>query len=66
MNGKHDELITLRMPVWAFQGIMNGIEKWAGDHWDTFEITKPIEFVDLPPSWEITEEDGRRYLLPRE
>ena len=59
----HDELITLRMPVWAFQGIMNGLEKWMGKGWDDdVQITEPIEFVEVPPSWRIEIEDGRRYL----
>lgn len=61
----HDEMITLRMPVWAYQGIMNGIEKWAGDHWDTLEIAHPIEFVEIPPSWQVETEDELRYLTRR-
>jgi len=62
----HDELITVRMPVWAWQGIVRGIERWSSDefdHWDETEIMHPIEFVELPPSWHIEVEDGKRYLL---
>lgn len=62
----HDELITVRMPVWAWQGIVRGIESWASDnydHWDETEIMQPVEFVDVPPSWHIETADGKRYLL---
>lgn len=61
-----NEIITISMPVWAFQGIMNGIEKWTGDQWDTHEITAPIAFDTVPPSWRIATEDGRRYLMRSE
>jgi hypothetical protein len=59
-----DEIITISMPVWAFQGIMNGLEKWMGKHWDDeAEITAPITFNVVPPSWQIEEHDGMRYLM---
>lgn len=60
---KHDETITISMPVWAFQGIMNGLEKWMGRGWDDdVEITAPITFDVVPPSWQIEVEEGQRYL----
>ncbi|MGG7510889.1 hypothetical protein [Plantibacter sp. YIM 135249] len=59
----HDEIITISMPVWAFQGIMNGIQKWTGDHWDAHEITEPIKFDTVPASWRIEVEDGQRRLI---
>lgn len=59
----HDRIITVSMPVWAFQSIMNGLEKWMGRGWDDgVEITAPIKFDSVPEPWRIEVKDGRRYL----
>lgn len=42
--------VTLRMPLSNWRGIVNGIEKWAGDSASEHEILQDIELLDGPES----------------
>ena len=43
-----EPMVTLRMPLSNWRGIVNGIEKWVGDSAssDEIEILRDIELVD--------------------
>jgi len=62
VSDESKELVTVRMPVESWQGIVNGIEKWVGDSMSEIEILSDFEFVVVPPSWEAVSDDGLRYL----
>jgi hypothetical protein len=48
-NTPNDPMVTLRMPLSNWSGIINGIEKWVGDSADSdIEILQDIELVDGP------------------
>ena len=45
----NDEMVTLRMPLSNWDGIINGIEKWVGDGASSdIEILRDIELIDGP------------------
>jgi hypothetical protein len=45
-----EAMVTLRMPLANWRGIVNGIEKWAGDSAGEHEILQDIELIDGDPS----------------
>lgn len=46
-----EPMVTLRMPLSNWRGIVNGIEKWTGrGPWDDVEILEDIELIDGDPS----------------
>jgi hypothetical protein len=46
-----EPMVTLRMPMSTWRGIVNGIEKWVGDGASSdIEILSDIELVDGHPS----------------
>lgn len=50
-RGATDEpMVTLRMPLSNWDGIVNGIEKWTGrGAWDDVEILEDIELLEGDP-----------------
>lgn len=48
---EQEPMVTLRMALSNWRGIINGIEKWVGDGADgDIEILQGIELVDGDPS----------------
>ena len=53
MSNRSEEsepMVTLRMPLSNWRGIVNGIEKWAGDSASEHEILQDIELLAGPES----------------
>ena len=46
MAAEPQETVTLRMPLSNWRGIVNGIEKWAGDSASEHEILQDIELIE--------------------
>lgn len=48
VSEESEPLVTLRMPLSNWRGIVNGIEKWVGDSAssDDMEILQDIELVE--------------------
>lgn len=57
---KHTDLITIRLPLASWQGIVNGLEKWAGmSQFDPeFEILSDYEVLE-PSSYAAWDRDIR-------
>jgi hypothetical protein len=48
-----DPILTIRIPRSSWQGIISGIEKWAGrSQYDDIEILSDYEIVD-PPEYRV-------------
>lgn len=58
----NDPIITVRLPLSSWNGIVNGIEEWAGDSMSEIEILSVFEFVDVPEGWQVNNEDGERWI----
>ena len=50
MSNEPESMVTLRMPLSTWRGIVNGIEKWTGRAaGDDIEILEDIELLDGDP-----------------
>ena len=45
-----ESMVTLRMPLATWRGIVNGVEKWVGDSATEIEILEGINLLDGDPS----------------
>jgi hypothetical protein len=59
MADRHDPTVTLRMPLSTWRGIVNGIQKWAGESAGEIEILSDVELMEGDPAavWWLNDPD---------